>query len=534
MLKILQARTLQNMNHELPAVQAGFLKRRGTRVQIANICWIIEKAREFQKNSCFCFTENAKAFDCVDQKKLCKIHQGMGISDDLNYLLRYLHAGQEATVTTGHGRRDWLQSRKGVCQGGILWPCLLNLCAGYIMRNAGLDEAQVGSKIARRNISNVWCADDTTLMAESEEEQKGFLMTVKEESEMFGLKLNIQKTKIMASILITLWQTDGETVTDFVLWGSKITADGECSHEVKRCLLLWRKHMTNLVQFCSVSQSCPKTGSVQSLRPHGLQHAGAPCPSPTSRVYLNSCPLIPWCHPTNSPSAIPFSSHLQFFPASGSFQMSQLNKLSEREWKWSRSVMSDSLWPHGLKPTRHLQVWDSPGTNPGVGCHFLFQEIFPTRDWTQVSHIVGRCFTIWATREVPTNLDSLLKSRDIALPTKVPLVIAMVFPIGMYGCESWTIKKASEWMLLNCGIRKDSCELFGHHGDPTIHPKANQSWIFTGRTDAEAPILWPPDRENWHIWKDPDAGTHWRWGRKGTTEDEMDGGHNGRNGHEFE
>ena len=106
------------------------------------------------------------------------------------------------------------------------------------MRNAGLDEAQVGSKIARRNISNVRCADDTTLMAESEEEQKGFLMTVKEESEKFGLKLNIQKTKIMVSILITSWQTDGETVTDFVLWGSKITADGECSHEVKRCLLL--------------------------------------------------------------------------------------------------------------------------------------------------------------------------------------------------------------------------------------------------------------------------------------------------------
>ena len=120
MLKILQARTPQYMNHELPDVQAGFLKRRGTRDQIANICWMIEKAREFQKNSCFCFTENAKAFDCVDQKKLWKIHQGMGISDDLNYLLRYLHAGQEATVTSGHGTRDWLQSRKGVCHGGIL------------------------------------------------------------------------------------------------------------------------------------------------------------------------------------------------------------------------------------------------------------------------------------------------------------------------------------------------------------------------------------------------------------------------------
>ena len=128
----------------------------------------------------------------------------------------------------------------------MLSPCLFNLYAEYIMRNAGLDEAQAGIKTAGRNINNLRCADDTTLMAESEEELKSLLITVKEESEKVGLKLNIQKTKIMASGPITSWQIDGETVTDFILGGSKITADGDCSHEIKRCLLLGRKVMINL------------------------------------------------------------------------------------------------------------------------------------------------------------------------------------------------------------------------------------------------------------------------------------------------
>ena len=237
------------MNRELPDVQAGFRKGRGTREQIANICWIIKKAREFQKNIYFCFIDFAKAFDCVDHNKLWKILKEMGIPDHLTCLLRNLYAGQEATVRTGHGTTDWCQIGKGVHQGYILSPCLFNLYAEYIMRNAGLVEAQAGIKTAGRNINNLRYADDTTLMAESEEELKTLLMKVKEESEKVGLKLNIQKAKIMASGPITSWETDGETVetvSDFIFWGSKITADGDCSHEVKRRLLLGRKVMTNL------------------------------------------------------------------------------------------------------------------------------------------------------------------------------------------------------------------------------------------------------------------------------------------------
>ena len=173
----------------------------------------------------------------------------MGIPDHLTCLLRNLYAGQEATVRTGHGTTDCFQIRKEVHQGCILSSCLFNLFAEYIMRNAGLDEAQGGIKIARRNINNLRYADDTTLMAESEEELKSLLMKVKKESEKVGLKLNIPKTKIMASDPITSWEIDGETgetVADFIFGGSKITADGDCSHQTKRCLLLGRKVMTNL------------------------------------------------------------------------------------------------------------------------------------------------------------------------------------------------------------------------------------------------------------------------------------------------
>ena len=245
MLKILQPRLQQCMNHELPDVQAGFRKGRRTRDPIANIHWITEKAREFQT----CFIDYVEAFDCVDHNKLWKILQEMGIPDYLICLLKNLYAGQEATVRTGHGTTDWLQIGKGVRQGCMLSPCLFNLYAEYIKRNAGLDEAQVGIKIARRNISYLRYADDTTLIAESKKELKSLLMKVKEESEKVDLKLNIQKTKIMASGPITSWQIDGETmetVRDFIFWGSKITADGDCSHEIKRRLLLGRKVMTNL------------------------------------------------------------------------------------------------------------------------------------------------------------------------------------------------------------------------------------------------------------------------------------------------
>ena len=173
----------------------------------------------------------------------------MGIPVHPTWLLRNLYAGQESTVRTGHGTTDWFQIGKGVRQGYTLSPCLFNLYAEYILRNAGLAEAQAGIKISRRKIINLRYADDTTLTAESQKELKSLLMKVKEVSEKVGLKLNIQKTKIMASSPITSWKIDGktmETVTDFILGGSKIIADGDCSHEIKRHLLLRRKVTTNL------------------------------------------------------------------------------------------------------------------------------------------------------------------------------------------------------------------------------------------------------------------------------------------------
>ena len=160
-----------------------------------------------------------------------------------------MYTGQEATVKSGHGTTDWFQIGKGVHQGCILSPRLFNLYAEYIMRNAGLDEAQARIKTAGRNINNLRYADDTTLMAEDKEGLKSLLMKLIEESEKIGLKLIIQKTKIMASGPITSWQIDGktmETVRDFIFLASKITADGDCSHEIKRRLLLGRKAMTNL------------------------------------------------------------------------------------------------------------------------------------------------------------------------------------------------------------------------------------------------------------------------------------------------
>ena len=179
MLKILLARLQQYMECELPYVQAGFRKGR-ERDQIANIFWMIEKAREFQKNIYLCFIDYAKAFDSLDHSKLWKILKKMGIPDNLICLLRNLYAGQEATVRTGHGKTDWFQIGKGICQGCLFATCLFNLNAEYIMRNAGLEEAQAGIKIAGRNINHLRYADDTTLMAESEEELKNLLMKVKE------------------------------------------------------------------------------------------------------------------------------------------------------------------------------------------------------------------------------------------------------------------------------------------------------------------------------------------------------------------
>ena len=180
--------------------------------------------------------------DPVDHNKLWKILKEMGIPDHLTCLLRNLYAGQEVTLRTGHGTTHWFKLEKGVHQGCILSLCLFNLHAEYIMRNTGLEEAQAGIKIGGRNINNLRYADDTTLMAESEEELKSLLIKVKEESEKLA-----PKTKIMASGLITSWEIDGETVEivkDFILGGSKITADGDCTHDIKKHLLLRRKGPT--------------------------------------------------------------------------------------------------------------------------------------------------------------------------------------------------------------------------------------------------------------------------------------------------
>ena len=182
----------------------------------------MEKAREFQKNIYFCFIDYAKAFDCVDRNKLWKILREMGIPEHLTCLLRNLYADQEATVRTGHGTTDWFQIGKGVRQGCILSPCLIILYEEYIMRNAGLEETQAEIKITGRNINYLRYADDTTLIAESEEELKSLLMKETVKSEKVGLKLNIQKTKIMASGPITSWEIEGETVetvSDFILGG---------------------------------------------------------------------------------------------------------------------------------------------------------------------------------------------------------------------------------------------------------------------------------------------------------------------------
>ena len=214
--------------------------------------WIIKKARDWS-NIYFCFVDYAKAFDYVDHHKLWKILKEMGIPDHLTCLLRNLYAGQEATVRTAHGTTNWFQIERGVRQDCILSPRLFNLYAEYIMRNAVLDKAQAGTKTARRNINNLRYADDTTLMTESKEKLRSLLMKLKVDSEKVGLKLNIQKTKIMASGPVTSWEIDGETVetvTDFILGGFKITAGGDCSHEIKRCLLLGRKVMTNLDSIC--------------------------------------------------------------------------------------------------------------------------------------------------------------------------------------------------------------------------------------------------------------------------------------------
>ena len=242
MLKILQARFQNYVNWELLDVQAGFRKGKGIRDQIANIRWIIEKVREFQKKTYFCFIDYAKAFDFVDHNKPWKILRQMGVPDNFTCLLRNLYVGEGVTVRTVHGTLDWFQIRKGVHQGCILSPCLSNLDAKYITRctlSGGMKHKLESRLLGEISITSVcrWHHP----YGESEEELKYLLMKVKEESEKVGLKLNIKKTKIMASGPITSWQIDGETVetrTDFI-WGGGgwgVLQNGDCSHEIKRHL----------------------------------------------------------------------------------------------------------------------------------------------------------------------------------------------------------------------------------------------------------------------------------------------------------
>ena len=193
MFKILQARLQQYVTQELSDVQAGFQKGRGTRDQIANINWIMEKAKDFQKNIYFCFIDYAKVIDCVDHNKLWEIFKEISVPGHLTYLLRNPYLGQEATVRTRHGTTDWFKIGKQVQEGCIWSPCLFNLYAESIMLYARLDESQAGIRIAGTNINNLRYADDTTLMAESEEELTSLLMKVKEETEKAGLRRNIQK-----------------------------------------------------------------------------------------------------------------------------------------------------------------------------------------------------------------------------------------------------------------------------------------------------------------------------------------------------
>jgi len=245
MLEILQARLQQYVNWELPDIQAWFRKGRG--LERSNCQYLLDhqKSKRVPEKHLFLLYWLHQSLWLCGSWQMWKILQEMGIPHHLTCLLRNLYAGQETTVRMRHGTRDWFQIGKGVCQGCILSPCLFNLYAEYIMWNVGLNEAQAEIKSARRNINDLRYADDTTLMAESEEELKSLLMKVKVESEKAGLKLNIQKTKIVASGLITSWEIDGEiteTSRDFFSWAPKslqmVTADMKlkdaCSLDEKR------------------------------------------------------------------------------------------------------------------------------------------------------------------------------------------------------------------------------------------------------------------------------------------------------------
>ena len=225
------------VNKELPDVQAGFRRGRETRDQISNLRWFMEKTREYQKDVYVCFIDYSKAFDCIDHDKLWNCLKLMGIPEHLQELIRSLCENQEATVRTAFGNTNWFKISKGIRKGGILSSALFNLYAETIMRRCNLDESLIGVKIGGRNINNLRYADDTTLLAESEQELEYLIRRVKEESERMGLHLNIKKTKIMTTAdngtaHIIIDNEKIESVQDFVFLGSKINRSGESGPEI--------------------------------------------------------------------------------------------------------------------------------------------------------------------------------------------------------------------------------------------------------------------------------------------------------------
>jgi exonuclease III len=249
MLKIIQRRLEPFLEREMPVTQAGFRKGRGTRDQIANLRWLMEKAREYQKEFYLCFIDYSKAFDCVDHEKLWSVLLEMGVPKHLIILMKNLYTDQQASVKTDYGNTNWFNIGKGVRQGCILSPYLFNLYAEHIMRKAGIDEAAGGIKIGGRNINNLRYADDTTILAETADDLQCLLRKVKEESAAARLKLNMKKTFVMTNGPIQEFHIDNdqvEIVKEFIFLGSSISTDGNCSNEIKRRLLMGRKAMVSL------------------------------------------------------------------------------------------------------------------------------------------------------------------------------------------------------------------------------------------------------------------------------------------------
>jgi len=249
MLKIIQRRLEPFLEREMPVTQAGFRKGRGTRDQIANLRWLMEKAREYQKEFYLCFIDYSKAFDCVDHEKLWSVLHEMGVPKHLIVLMKNLYTKQQASVKTDYGNTNWFNIGKGVRQGCILSPYLFNLYAEHIMRKASIDEAAGGIKIGGRNINNLRYADDTTILAETVDDLQYLLRKVKEESAAAGLKLNMKKTFVMTNGPIQEFHIDNdqvEIVKEFIFLGSNINTDGNCSNEIKRRLLMGRRAMVSL------------------------------------------------------------------------------------------------------------------------------------------------------------------------------------------------------------------------------------------------------------------------------------------------